>query len=437
VLTAREWHRGTANAPLLSHHVPTPGTLVQQYPEVTAQFSGEHTFQELLFPSTARRRRPGPKKPIISKKIWKAVNTPAVLAGEEFANLASSQGMSMEQAVQRQKMARQMYERNSVRFNMSERAWNREIMETRAGQKRLGASLAEGAGDFAQSIGQSLAQSSRSESQHSRAEVLPGDLLQSIERYSRNAGSLLHEKRSILPNGFLSRDGHREKLLPSFVINDGERKTRRVVTGGATDRLNYSDGSLMVLLPPKVVTANPALACKPLILRDGTQSTIRARTQPRADSSVASTGELTMEVQRLSMVHTAHTPYYEQTLSMSQDSGADIFNQKSSASLLSSLSGHTMSQSNLFTPQNSKEFITSLSPRSWEKLTESKRKMREKANNLNLRPDLDALAEVCACMCVCVCVYMGRAASGGALAPEPPRATRKQLRPMRIFLPKT
>jgi len=35
-----------------------------------------------------------------------------------------------------------------------------------------------------------------------------------------------------------------------------------------------------------------------------------------------------------------------------------------------------------------------LSPRSWEKLTESKSKLREKTDKLLLRPDLDALAEV-------------------------------------------
>ena len=48
----------------------------------------------------------------------------------------------------------------------------------------------------------------------------------------------------------------------------------------------------------------------------------------------------------------------------------------------------------LFAPHNSKEFTTSLSPRSWEKLTESKSKLREKTDKLLLRPDLDALAEV-------------------------------------------
>jgi hypothetical protein len=40
------------------------------------------------------------------------------------------------------------------------------------------------------------------------------------------------------------------------------------------------------------------------------------------------------------------------------------------------------------------EFTTSLSPRSWEKLTESKTRLRTKNEKLVLRTDLDALAEV-------------------------------------------
>jgi hypothetical protein len=345
--------RGTANAPLLSHHAANPKTLLQQYPEVYAQFSGEHTFTEELVVSPARRRRPGPKKPVISKKIWKCLNTPVVRAGEAFSKTVVARNVEMEQAAQRERMALQLYERNASRFNTAERAFSREILETRAGQKRsnrLGTSYSEGA-HRSESMN-SLAQTSHS-SGTCRAEVPPGDLLQSIERYSRNPGSLLHEKKSILPNGFLSRDGGDEKMLPHFQVDNKQRETRRVVTGGATDRLNYSDGSLLVLLPPKVKSANPALASKPLVLRDGTQSTIRARTQPRLhppDRPVATSGELIMEVPRLNTVHTAHTPYYEHTMSQSMASGdsGDFFHQKSSASLLSTLSGAATSQSRVF-----------------------------------------------------------------------------------------
>ena len=51
----------------------------------------------------------------------------------------------------------------------------------------------------------------------------------------------------------------------------------------------------------------------------------------------------------------------------------DLFNQKSSASLLSTLSGATHSSfQNPIAPQNSKEWTTSLSPRSWENLNQTK-----------------------------------------------------------------
>eukprot|EP00802_Teleaulax_amphioxeia_P006486 Tamp_06490.p1 GENE.Tamp_06490~~Tamp_06490.p1 ORF type:complete len:550 (+),score=93.74 Tamp_06490:31-1650(+) len=394
-------YTGTANEPLLSHHVSSPGTLVQQYPAVAGPFSGEHAFAEELRPRPARRRKPGPKKPIISKKMWKCLNTPAVRAGEEFARTVVERNVDAEKTAANEKMARQMYMRSSARFSVSERAFSREFLETRAGQKRFGTSLSEGGLTGAHttsqdSLGQSLPKSSHTAGSHSsRAEVLPGDLLASLERYSRNPGSLMHEKKSILQNGFLSRDGHREKVQPRFQIDDKQRTTRRVITGGTVDRLHYSDGSLAVLLPPKVVSADPSLASKPLILRDGTASTIRARTLPRPypPREVSTAGELVMEVPSLSSVHTAHTPFFEQTQAADTEAGAGVFHQKSSASLLSTLSVGSTSQSQLFAPQNSKEFTTSLSPRSWEKLTESKAKLRAKTDKLLLRPDLDALAE--------------------------------------------
>lgn len=287
---------------------------MQQYPAISSQgsFSGEHTFTEDLFPAPARRRRGEPKKPIISKKIWKSVNTPAVRAGEQFAKSMMQNNLEMENAAAREKMARQMYERNSLRFTMSNATLNRETLETRAGQKPLGTSSSIGSNgpDFAQLSQEnaclSLPRSSNTGA-YSRAKVLPGDLLASLERYSRNAGSLLHEKKSILPNGFLSRDGHRQKVHPHFQVDETQRVTRRVVTGGATDRLNYSDGSLLVLLPPKVIASDAALASKPLLLRDGTQSTIRSRTLPRPypPRTVSTAGDLTMEVPRLSTVYIA------------------------------------------------------------------------------------------------------------------------------------
>jgi hypothetical protein len=51
--------------------------------------------------------------------------------------------------------------------------------------------------------------------------------------------------------------------------------------------------------------------------------------------------------------------------------------------------------------QTSMLYTTSLSPRSWEKLTASKSKLREKTDKLILRPDLDALAEVFVCCSGC------------------------------------
>ena len=308
--------RGTANEPLLSHHVSTPGTLVQQYPAVYAgPFSGEHAFVEELRPKPARRRKPGPKKPIISKKMWKCVNTPAVLAGEEFAQTVVERNLGAQKTAINEKMALQIYLRNSERFSVSERAFNRELLETRAGQKRLGILMSDGGPTSAHtqsqdSLGHSAPKTSHTGVPHlSRAEVLPGDHLASLERYSRNPGMLIHEKKSILQNGFLSRDGHREKLQPRFQVDDRQRETRRVITGGTCDRLHYSDGSLAVLLPPKVLRADPSLASKPLILRDGTASTIRARTLPRAcpPREFATAGELVMEVPSLSSVILLYT----------------------------------------------------------------------------------------------------------------------------------
>jgi hypothetical protein len=247
-------------------------TLLHQYPEVTAQFSGEHSYQEELRASPARRRRYGPQKPILSAKIWKCLNTPTVRSGEAFAKSMQARALEMEQAAMTQKMAVQMYERNTALFGMTERALSREMLENRAGQKRsklLGSSYSQ---DLMPNLCQSLPASAHSSTHsRSRADVPPGDLLQSIERYSRNPGSLLHEKRSILPNGGLGRDGASEQVLPRFHVDEKQRETRRVVTGGTCDRLSYSDGSLLVVLPPKVLDANPVLAGKPLILRDGTQ----------------------------------------------------------------------------------------------------------------------------------------------------------------------
>jgi hypothetical protein len=293
--------------------VSTPGTLVQQYPAVYAgPFSGEHAFVEELRPKPARRRKPGPKKPIISKKMWQCVNTPAVLAGEEFAQTVVERNLGAQKTAINEKMALQMYLRNSERFSVSERAFHRELLETRAGQKRLGTSMSEGGLTSAHiqsqdSLGQSLPKTLHTGA--SRAEVLPGDHLASLERYSRNPGMLIHEKKSILQNGFLSRDGHREKLQPRFQVDDRQRETRRVITGGTCDRLHYSDGSLAVLLPPKVLRADPSFASKPLILRDGTASTIRARTLPRAcpPREFATAGELVMEVPSLSSVILLYT----------------------------------------------------------------------------------------------------------------------------------
>lgn len=171
-----------------------------------------------------------------------------------------------------------------LRFSTAERVLQREVLETRSGTRgALDTSHSDGGGH------QSLPQPSHYGQRTSRSEVLPGDLLQGIERYSRNAGSLLHEKKSILPNGFLSRDGAKEKPIKRFLVDEGEnvREAVRVVTGGAADRLNYSDGSLRALLPPKILSADPTLASKPLILRDGTQATIRAVETPIASACVS------------------------------------------------------------------------------------------------------------------------------------------------------
>lgn len=254
---------------MLSHHAPTPGTLLAQYPAVSTNFSGDHSFTEDLAPMPARRRRHGPKKPIVSKKLWKCTNTPKVRAGEEFAKNTVARADDLELAGRTEKMARQMYMRNMMRFSMAERAFQRETLETRSGTRGFQTSHPD--------AHQSLPRSAHG-SHSSRSEVLPGDLLQSIERYSRNPGSLMHEKKSILPNGFLSRDGANEQLKSRFLVDDRQesREMVRVVTGGAADRLNYSDGSLRALMPPKILIADPALAAKPLILRDGTQSTIRS-----------------------------------------------------------------------------------------------------------------------------------------------------------------
>ena len=260
---------GTARAPELSHHAPTPGTLLAQYPAVSTNFSGDHSFTEDLAPLPARRRRHGPKKPIVSKKLWKCTNTPKVRAGEEFAKNTVAKAEELDLAVRTEKMARQMYMRNMMRFSMAERAFQREALETRSGTRGFQTSHSD--------AHQSLPRSAHGW-HTSRSEVLPGDLLQSIERYSRNPGSLMHEKKSILPNGFLSRDGANEQLKSHFLVDDQQqsRETVRVVTGGAADRLNYSDGSLRALMPPKILAADPTLAAKPLVLRDGTQATIRS-----------------------------------------------------------------------------------------------------------------------------------------------------------------
>lgn len=236
-------YTGTATSPLLSHRSPTYGSVESQHPEVHAQFSGEYAVSgaEELRPYPARRRRCGPKKPVMSKKVWKCANTPAVIAGEKRMKEVVSRTKKRDQAELQQKMARQMYERNQCRFSVSESAFNREVLETRSGQRH----------DLLVALQASLEKPSTGPS--SRKEVAPGDVLQSIERFSRNAGSLAHEKRCIFPNGTASRSMHNDLVLPHFVVDESQRERRRVVTGGTADRLNYSDGSLAVLLPPRVI----------------------------------------------------------------------------------------------------------------------------------------------------------------------------------------
>lgn len=106
----------------------------------------------------------------------------------------------------------------------------------------------------------------------------------------------------MVSNGSMTLHGLDHEPRGLFTVDPSNRPVRRVVTGGAADRLHFSDGSMAVKLPPRVVSAEPHLASRALPLRDGTTSSIAQRAARRPATSVGMV-HASMEVSSLSSFH--------------------------------------------------------------------------------------------------------------------------------------
>jgi hypothetical protein len=109
--------------------------------------------------------------------------------------------------------------------------------------------------------------------------------------------------RSLVSNGSMTLHGGELEPHTNFQVDPSHRPIRRVVTGGAADRLHFSDGSMAVKFPPRVLSADMAKAAKPLPLRDGTPSTIAQRTMRRPATSLSNVMPETLEVKSLTDFH--------------------------------------------------------------------------------------------------------------------------------------
>lgn len=98
---------------------------------------------------------------------------------------------------------------------------------------------------------------------------------------------------------------HGDQLEPhtNFQVDPSCRPVSRVVTGGAADRLHFSDGSMAVKFPPQIISADISKAARPLPLRDGTPSTIAQRTMRRPATSLCDVVPGTLEVHNLTDFH--------------------------------------------------------------------------------------------------------------------------------------
>mmetsp|Transcript_41918 Transcript_41918/g.65510 ORF Transcript_41918/g.65510 Transcript_41918/m.65510 type:complete len:442 (-) Transcript_41918:26-1351(-) len=305
--------------------------------------------------SIIKRKDAGP-----TRTLSHVMNTAAWVRGENLMREKEEQNQRIKQADNHKKVARVLHDKALRRQFFQEQHTKREVLEYRAGQASQLYDLGDGMQALAaqssyesrtsfetDATGPSTSKTARSV----RTEVEPSDALEALERFARMPGRKSDDSKGLCQNGSIAHAAIEHQPRPKFGVDDTHRPVRRVVTGGAADRLHYSDGSLRVLLAPQVTKAEPTMTAKPLLLRDGGISTISQRTRTaavRSDGSVAD-----VEIRRLTPYHTGN-PEFENV------------------------------------PFN---WTTKLGQDAWEKKATTRAYLTKQFEFTNTRPDLDAIAE--------------------------------------------
>mmetsp|Transcript_33611 Transcript_33611/g.82643 ORF Transcript_33611/g.82643 Transcript_33611/m.82643 type:complete len:406 (+) Transcript_33611:836-2053(+) len=213
---------------------------------------------------------------------------------------------------------------------------------------------------------------SNSPSPHPKRRKDTNDPLEAIERLAWAHGRVSDGAHSLIKTGTMTAAGLTHEILPVFQTDAASRVRRRVVAGGAADQLHYSDGSMVVMLPPEVLSADPTKTAKPLPLRDGTPSGIAQRTQPKSRPVTVASGSY------------AHTH--------GDASMGDEGRGTSSPWEVSRLSEFHRRKEGSVSPAGL-SFTTSLEDHEWEASVQKRCEVREAHEKALKRQDLEVLSE--------------------------------------------
>mmetsp|Transcript_9818 Transcript_9818/g.23076 ORF Transcript_9818/g.23076 Transcript_9818/m.23076 type:complete len:413 (-) Transcript_9818:52-1290(-) len=223
--------------------------------------------------------------------------------------------------------------------------------------------------------------------------VRPGDLLASLERFGRSSGRTSDMSNSLIRNGSLPFSAARVSVKPVLRVDESVRSIVRVQTGGAADRLHFSDGSMRVKRPPPALVDSAALAYAPIPLRlsDGSPATIshRVHTSSYASRRAAFSGQASPRLggESPGLLGTAGSPQV--------DGGTEVtkltrFHSPADVVTIGRKGGLVRLQS----PKDSQfGFTTSLDPTEWEARGRKSQRARDQQLFQSARPDLEAIAE--------------------------------------------
>ena len=240
-------------------------------------------------------------------------------------------------------MNRHLYERKTRRFFLHHRQSDRQQLMRKAGQI-LGL----------EPLTPRSFSHERLEDPIQRHVPPPADQLESLERFCRTGGRPTDSKLMLIANGSLTLEGAFAEPQQYFAVDESKREYRRAMTGGAADRLHMSDGSVRIVLAPKVVSGDPARVAESGPLRDGGLATIGQRVSPLLSRPAIGT---------VSSQYEARPP----------DDVSKVL-QKSTWKRLFA-------------------FTTSLQPDSWQRTASARSVSRCKSELMLKRPDLEAVAE--------------------------------------------